>query len=156
MAKNKVTFNGQTLIDLSTDTVASAADIVSGKVGHLRDGSVVTGTGGGGGKNVQTYIGRAETNQTAYTATAVSVKVNKAGTYKCSWSMDRNTTSGTNGSQLYVNGTAKGSAHTTWTHNGESCTETLTLALNDTVVVRARARNTSYYCGVSNLIIEEQ
>lgn len=49
MAKNKVIFNGQTLIDLSTDTVASAADIVSGKVGHLRDGSVVTGTASGGG-----------------------------------------------------------------------------------------------------------
>jgi hypothetical protein len=51
MAKNKVIFNGQTIIDLSTDTVSSAADIVSGKVGHLRDGTVVTGTGGGGSSN---------------------------------------------------------------------------------------------------------
>lgn len=158
MATNKVVYNGNTLIDLSTDTVASAADIVSGKVGHLRDGTVVTGTapGGGSSKNVQTYIGRAEVNTTSYTATDVSIKVNKAGTYKCSWSMDRNTTSGTNGSQLYKNGSAVGSAHTSWTHNGASCTETLTLALNDTIVVRARARSTSYYVGVSNLIIEEQ
>ena len=157
MAKNKVVFAGQTLIDL-TDTTATASDVATGKYFYTNAGVRTQGTasGGGGGKNVQTYIGRAETNQTAYTATAVSVKVNKAGTYKCSWSMDRNTTSGTNGSQVYVNGTAKGSAHTTWTHNGASCTETLTLALNDTVVVRARARNMSYYCGVSNLIIEEQ
>lgn len=44
MAKNKVIFNGQTIIDLSTDTVSSASDIASGKVGHLRDGTVVTGT----------------------------------------------------------------------------------------------------------------
>lgn len=36
--------NGEVLIDLSTDTVASAADIIAGKVGHLRDGTAVTGT----------------------------------------------------------------------------------------------------------------
>lgn len=41
---NKVTLNGDTLIDLSQDTVASASDIVSGKVGHLNDGTQVTGT----------------------------------------------------------------------------------------------------------------
>lgn len=35
--------NGDVLIDLSTDTVSSAADIVSGKVGHLRDGTRITG-----------------------------------------------------------------------------------------------------------------
>lgn len=44
MAKNKVVYNGQTIIDLSADTVSSASDIVAGKTGHLRDGSVVTGT----------------------------------------------------------------------------------------------------------------
>ena len=41
---NKVTLDGDTLIDLSQDTVSSAADIVTGKVGHLNDGSQVTGT----------------------------------------------------------------------------------------------------------------
>lgn len=45
---NKVTAGNQTLIDLSQDTVTSASDIVSGKVGHLADGTQVTGTGGGG------------------------------------------------------------------------------------------------------------
>ncbi len=49
MAVNKVIYNGNTLIDLSADTVSSAADIIQGKVGHLRDGSVVTGTASGGG-----------------------------------------------------------------------------------------------------------
>lgn len=44
MAINKVTKNGQILIDLSQDTVASAGDIVAGKVGHLQDGTQVTGT----------------------------------------------------------------------------------------------------------------
>lgn len=44
MATNKVIYGNQTLIDLSQDTVASAADIVAGKVGHLRDGTQVTGS----------------------------------------------------------------------------------------------------------------
>lgn len=48
MAVNKVMYGNQTLIDLSTDTVASSDDILLGKVGHLRDGSVVTGTASGG------------------------------------------------------------------------------------------------------------
>ena len=46
MAINKVVYGNQTLIDLTTDTVASSDDILAGKVGHLRDGSVVTGTAG--------------------------------------------------------------------------------------------------------------
>ena len=45
---NKVTANGQTLIDLSSDTVTSSDHILSGYVGHLADGTQVTGTGVGG------------------------------------------------------------------------------------------------------------
>ena len=41
---NKVTANGQTLIDLSQDTVTSAADIKVGQVGHVANGAQVTGT----------------------------------------------------------------------------------------------------------------
>lgn len=44
MAINKVTKDGQAIIDLSNDTVLSAGDIVSGKVGHLQDGTQATGT----------------------------------------------------------------------------------------------------------------
>lgn len=49
MAINKIALDGTTLIDLSTDTVASSDDIVQGKIGHLNDGSVVTGTASSGG-----------------------------------------------------------------------------------------------------------
>lgn len=45
---NRVEFCGDVLIDLSTDTVTSPEHIVSGHIGHLADGSVVTGTGSGG------------------------------------------------------------------------------------------------------------
>ncbi len=46
MAVNKVARgDGSVLIDLSTDTVTSAYDIVAGKVGHLANGAIVTGLG---------------------------------------------------------------------------------------------------------------
>lgn len=46
-AYNKVTLDNEVLIDLSSDTVSSASHIMSGYVGHLNDGTQVTGTGGG-------------------------------------------------------------------------------------------------------------
>lgn len=144
----------------TSPTTAVAADVASGKIFFDSSGNQQTGTnsgGGGGGKNIQVYAGSDEVNATSYTATDLSIKVAKAGTYKISWTGCRNTTSGTSGSQVYVNGTAKGSAHTTFTRSYfQYCEETLTLAANDTVVVRARARSTSYYMMVGNLIIEEQ
>lgn len=45
MPNNKVQLsNGTVLIDLSSDTVTSASHIKSGLVGHLADGTAVTGT----------------------------------------------------------------------------------------------------------------
>lgn len=141
-----------------TGTTAVEEDVATGKVFRKADGTLATGTssGGGGGKNIQYCMGRYEVAQTAYTATDLSLKVTKAGTYKVYWSMDRNTTSGTNGSRLYKGDTALGTAHTSWTHNGYSCEETLTFSVNDVITVRARSRSTSYYVGVSNLVIIEQ
>lgn len=108
-------------------------------------------------KNVQAYIGRAETNATSLTATAVKVTVSKAGTYKCSWTGWRSNGSGTFSSRLYKNGSAVGSDHTSFTRTyGQNNEETLTLAAGDELVVRARSRGSSYYMVVANLIIEEQ
>ena len=50
--KNKVVYNGTTLIDLSQDTVTSASHILKGYVGHLADGAQVTGTAESGGGTV--------------------------------------------------------------------------------------------------------
>lgn len=49
---NKVVYGGNTLIDLSGDTLVSADQLLKGIVAHCNDGSSITGTleaGGGGG-----------------------------------------------------------------------------------------------------------
>lgn len=109
------------------------------------------------GMNVQAYIGYDAVNASSYTATDVTLTVAKTGTYTVSWMGYRNTTSGTSGSQLYVNGTARGSAQTSFVNNyGQSVVLTgQSLNEGDVLVVRARSRNTSYYMGVGNLIIEQ-
>lgn len=158
MAINQVKYGNQTLIDL-TPTTAKAEDVASGKVFFNNAGVQTTGTAsGGGGKNIQAYMGQATVSATSYTATAVSLTVEKTGTYTVSWSGFRNTNSGTNGSQLYVNGSSRGSAQTTFTSTYGQNVKLTNISLNadDVLVVRARARSTSYVMGVSNLIIEEQ
>jgi len=57
LAKNKVVYGGEVLVDLSTDTVSTSDHIMSGYVGHLRDGTQVTGTGQGGGASQTIYSG---------------------------------------------------------------------------------------------------
>ena len=115
----------------------------------------------GSSKNIQYSMGRYEISSSSYIATSHSITVSKAGTYKCYWVMDRNTTSGTSGTQLYNGNTALGSTHTSWTYNGNNrngmnCEETLTFAANAVIKVWARSRSTSYICGVSDFIIIEQ
>ena len=121
--------------------------------------AVVNVSGGGGStKNVQGYMGMDYARASSYTATDVTLTVAKTGTYDISWMGFRNTTSGTSGSQLYINGAAYGSAHTSFTSNyGQSVTLAgVELEEGDVLVVRARSRNSSYYMYVGNLIIEEE
>ena len=105
--------------------------------------------------NIQAYAGYDTVNVNTYTDTDVTLTVAKSGTYTISWMGWRNTTSGTSGSQLYKNGNAVGTASTSFLNNyGQSVTLTgQSLNQGDVLVVRARARNTSYYMAVGNLII---
>lgn len=112
----------------------------------------------GSTKNVQYYMGADYARAASYTATDVTLTVTKTGTYKVSWMGWRSTSSGTSGSQLYINGNAYGSANETFTSTyGQAITLSgVSLTQGDVLVVRARARGTNYYMYVGNLIIEEQ
>lgn len=114
-------------------------------------------TSGGGGMNVQGYLGMGSSRQASLVDVGVSLTVAKTGTYSVSWMGCRNTNGGTSTSQLYINNAAYGSAQQTFT-NTYAQTVTLTgvqLTAGQTVSVRARARSTSYYMMVGNLIIEQ-
>lgn len=149
-----------------TAVTVSASELVSGSETKTANGtydvtnlaSLVVNVPTGSTKNVQYYMGADSVAAGSYTATDVTLTVSKTGTYKVSWMGWRSTSSGTSGSQLYINGTAYGSANTTFTGNyGQAITLTgVSLTKSDVLVVRARSRNTSYYMYVGNLIIEEQ
>ena len=112
----------------------------------------------GSSKNVQIAQGVNRVATTSYTAVSgQSLTVAKTGTYHVYWSGFRSSTSGTNGSQLYVGNTAYGSAQTTFSNHGQSVhLSNVSLTANQTISVYARARGTSYYMYVSNLTIIEQ
>lgn len=144
-----------------TDTTATASDVAQGKYFYTSNGTRTQGTntGGGGdtGMNVQCYHGMGSAKTTSYSSTGVKLTVEKAGTYKVSWMGCRNTNSGTNGSQLYINNSAYGSAQTSFTNTyGQSVTLTgVSLTAGQEIEVRARARSTSYYMMVGQLCIEQ-
>lgn len=157
MAINKVEFGNTTLIDL-TDTTAEASDVASGKYFYTKAGIRTQGTNSGGSsKALQKALVTDYVRATSYTATDVTLTVKKSGTYNVFWCGWRSTSSGTSGSRLYINGTAYGSAHTSFTGTyGQSIKESnVQLDAGDVLVVRARSRSTSYYMYVCNLIIEE-
>lgn len=158
MAINKVQYGNNTLIDLSQDTVASAADIVSGKVGHLRDGTRVTGTGGGGStKNVQAYIGQAQRTANSYGATTVTLTVAKTGTYNVSWTAWRSSSSGTMGTNLHRNNTSGTNQQTfTGTYGQRIQLNNQSYTQGDVLTLYATSGSTSRSIYVANLIIEEQ
>lgn len=149
---NKVTVDGTTLIDLSQDTVASASDIVSGKIGHLNDGTQVTGTASGSSKNVQTAQSTSRRSNTEL-GSITSLTCSTAGTYDVYWTCARSNTSQTWGSQLYINDTAYGTENTTWTNNVQNNHLTgVVLSANATVAVYGRSRS-GYYIYAPQLTI---
>lgn len=140
-----------------TDTTASASDVASGKYFYTASGVRTQGTSSGGGssKNVQVAEGINRVAATSYTAVSgQSITVAESGTYDVYWTGYRSSTSGTNGSQLYIGNTAYGSAQTTFSNNGQAVHLTgVSLTKNQVVTVRARSRSTSYYMYVGNLTI---
>lgn len=113
-------------------------------------------SGGGSSKNAQTAQSTSRSTSTTYTE-VISLTCTKAGTYNVYWSTFRSSTSGTWGSQLYLNDTAYGSAQTgDWSNHIQNIhLSNVTIAANADVSVRVRSRGSNYYGYVGTLTIIE-
>lgn len=148
-----------------TGIIVSASELVSGNLPITSNGNNIDVTNyatvsvnvAGQSKNVQIASGVNRVATTSYTAVSgQSLTVAKTGIYNVYWSGYRSSTSGTNGSQLYIGNTAYGNAQTTFSNNGQSVhLSNVSLTQNQTITVRARSRNTSSYMYVANLTIVE-
>ena len=104
--------------------------------------------------NVQTAQTTDRRNNTAL-GSIISLTCSTAGTYDVYWTCTRSSTSGTWGSQLYINGTAYGTENTTFSNNVQNNHLTgVVLSANDTVAVYGRSRS-GYYIYVPQLTIEQ-
>ena len=114
------TGGGTARFDDASVTTATASDVASGKIFLAANGTITTGTNSGGGgtsKNAQTAQSTTRATSSTYTE-LVSLTCAKSGTYDVYWSTFRSSTSGTSGSQLYINDAAYGSAQTgSWSNH---------------------------------------
>lgn len=111
----------------------------------------------GTSKNAQAHQSTTRATSSSYTSVN-SFTCTKTGTYSVYWSTMRSSTSGTWGSQLYIGGSAYGSARTgSWSNHVQNIHLTgVQIDEGDTVDVRVRSRGSNYY-GYAPLvtIIEE-
>lgn len=114
--------------------------------------------------NVPTPAGASMNTQTAQSTTrrnntslgsVTSLTCETAGTYDVYWTCARSSTSGTWGSQLYINGTAYGTENTTWNNNVQvNHLEDVVIPANATVAIYGRSRS-GYYIYVPQLTIQQ-
>lgn len=103
------------------------------------------GSSGSSNKNMQTNQSTDRTSNTSLTSVN-SMTCSTTGTYDVYWTCSRTSTSGTWSSQLYINGTAYGSAQTTWSNHVQTVHLTgVSIGANDVVAVYVQARGTNYY-----------
>ncbi len=141
-----------------SSTAAAAADILTGKQAYV-NGELVTGTNSGGGgtsKNAQVLQSTTRTTSTSYTKLCGDLTVTKTGTYDVYWTFFRSSTSGTWGSQLYIDGIAYGSKQTTYSnHVSNVHLSSVSLTANQNLAVYGRSRGSNYYAYVGQLTIIE-
>lgn len=107
---------------------------------------------GGSTMNTQTAQSTTRRNNTAL-GSVTSLTCSTAGTYDVYWTCARSSTSGTWGSQLYINGTAYGTENTTFSNHVQNNHLTgVTISANATVAVYGRSRS-GYYIYVPQLTI---
>lgn len=149
-----------------TAVSVSASELVSGNLPITQNGNnidvsnyatVSVNVSGGSSKNAQAHESTTRATSSTYT-NCNSLTCSKAGKYTVYWSCMRSSTSGTSGSQLYINGTAYGTADTTtWSNHVQNKMVTgVTIGANQTVAVYARSRGNNYYAYVPLITIIEE
>lgn len=107
-------------------------------------------------KKVQTYSGYMVVKSTTYRTSGVQLTVEKTGDYDISWYGWRSSSSGTNGSRLYINGVAHDAVHQAFVNVGQFVRlENVHLEAGDVLEVYARSRTASTLMTVGGLTIEE-
>lgn len=146
-----------------TAVTVSASELVSGSETKTANGTydvtnlaeLVVNVSSGSSMNTQVAQSTTRATSSSYTS-VISLTCGTAGTYDVYWSCFRSTTSGTSGSQLYVGGSAYGTANTAFTNHIQNNHLTgVTLAKNQTVAVYARSRGSNYYSYVGTLTIKQ-
>lgn len=124
--------------------------------GQLYNEVVVNVPSSGSSKNAQTAQSTTRSTSTSYTE-VISLICDKSGTYDVYWSTFRSSTSGTWGSQLYLNNSAYGSAQTgSWSNHIQNIhLQNVQIDANEEVAVRVRSRGSNYYGYVGTLTIIE-
>lgn len=146
-----------------TAVTVSASELVSGSQTITSNSTVdvtnlasvvVNVSGGGSSMNAQSAQSTTRATSSTYTK-CVSLTCSKAGTYDVYWSTFRSSTSGTSGSQLYVDGSEYGTADTTtWSNHIQNKKLTgVSIGASEEVAVYARSRGSNYYSYVGTLTI---
>lgn len=151
------TIKGVTYANLTAANIKNGVTVTIGDSADADRILSVTGTysgGGGGGMNAQTAQSTSRATTSSYTE-VISLTCSVAGTYDVYWSTFRSSTSGTWGSQLYINDVAYGTAQTaSWSNHIQNIHLTsVSLSANDDVAVRVRTRGSNYYGYVGTLTI---
>ena len=110
--------------------------------------------GGGSSMNAQSAQSTTRATSTSYTE-VIALTCAASGTYDVYWSTFRSSTSGTWGSQLYIDNTAYGSAQTgSWSNHIQNIHLTnVQIDAGEEVAVRVRSRGSNYYGYVGTLTI---
>ena len=151
-----------------TAVSVSASELVSGNLPITQNGnnidcanySTVSVNVSGTSKNAQVVQSTTRTSASTLTAIGAELTVSKTGTYDIYYSCFRTNTSAsyTWATQLYINGTAYGTAeNTTWTNNQQNThLSNISLTTGDKLRVYGRnTRGTSYYICAPMLVIIE-
>ena len=150
-----------------TPVTVTASELESGTKSITANGTGIDVTGDsavnvsvtGSSKNFQISDSIVRVNTSAYAGTGISLTVAATGTYNVYWWAYRSSTSGTNGTALYKNGSIVGSNYQTWDSTYTNVQKVkitgVSLTKDDVIEIYARARSTSYYVATGNLTIEQ-